>query len=127
MPDHKFSSLKEVSQAYQLLEEFKTFILKRAEMWVAINRHKEIDGLPELAVFRSPSDWRVWVTDVFDVIHQSKLAKSVSISWVKVADDDSDSQTIDIPKSFIFAEGEELENEYETFLKLSEKFGIKID
>lgn len=126
MSENKFSSLKEVRTAYQLLEEFKEFIIRRAEMWVAINRQSHRESLPELKVFRDSHEYKVWVTDIFSVVHQSKVETEILISWQKLKDSDSKEHTIAVPTKFIFSEGDDLEKDYATFLNLSSKFGIEI-
>lgn len=112
-------TVAEVIAAYQKMEDFKQHVLKRAQSWVAIHQNHDGVKVPEVKIFDPTSGWVVGISDMFDTIHG--VSDEVKISYRDVQGD-GDEREFTVPSDFVFAENNELDQEYENYLKLKEKF-----
>lgn len=118
--EFKDVNLVEAEKAHQLVEDFKGYILKRAERWAEVNQaRRESLKLPSLENFAPSRGYRVSIKSFATVFNES-------ISEITFAFEDmypnGATNFFSIPKSFIFAEETPLEKNYEEYVRLNAEF-----
>lgn len=118
--EFKDANLTAVEQASQLVEDFKSFLYKRAERWAEVNQaRREQMKLPSLENFAPSRGYRLSIKSFSTVFNES-------ISEVTFAFEDmypmGATNYFTIPKSFLLAENTPLEMNYEDFLRLNAEF-----